>query len=462
MDRPRGATHQSSRRTFLKVTGGIASTLPLAMLAGCSSERDSSTLKVAYQQFGSGTTLQQWLTKIIAEFTKKHPGVSVELVPIVAAENDYFTKNELLMSSPRSCPDLVFEDTFILLSDVAAGYIQPIDDLVKGWEGWDNLYPASQAAAVDPEGRAHCVPTETDTRGIYYNKKVFEKAGLPTEWQPRTWEEIAEAAAAIRDANVDAAGMFMYCGKTQGEKASMQGFEMLLYGTRDTLYNPETKKWVAGSQGFIDTLAFYKRQFDEKLTLPVSQHLDPNIAEAIQSTMFPAGKLGILIDGSWISNQWAEDGPAPWPTWQDDVGLAQMPTQNGEEPGLTTLAGGWGWTIPTHARDRELSFELIKELCTLESLVYRNKSGANLTTRKDVAKNEEYRTYSPTVGFFTDIFEAAYYRPAFAVYPEVSSALQDAMDTVMVGDKTPEQAAAWYDTKLTELVGKDNIEVRHS
>ena len=256
--------------------------------------------------------------------------------------------------------------------------------------------------------------------------------------------------------------MFMYCGKTQGEKASMQGFEMLLYGTNDTLYNPETKKWVAGSQGFIDTLAFYKRQFDEKLTLPVSQHLDPNIAEAIQSTMFPAGKLGILIDGSWISNQWAEDGPAPWPTWQDDVGLAQMPTQNGEEPGLTTLAGGWGWTIPTHARDRELSFELIKELCTLESLVYRNKSGANLTTRRDVAKNEEYRTYSPTVGFFTDIFEAAYYRPAFAVYPEVSSALQDAMDTVMVGDKTPEQAAAWYDTKLTELVGKDNIEVRNS
>ena len=460
MNRPRGATHQSSRRTFLKVTGGIASTLPLAMLAGCSSERDSSTLKVAYQQFGSGTTLQQWLTKIIAEFTKKHPGVSVELLPIVAAENDYFTKNELLMSSPRSCPDLVFEDTFILLSDVAAGYIQPIDDLVKGWEGWDNLYPASQAAAIDPEGRAHCVPTETDTRGIYYNKKVFEKAGLPTEWQPRTWEEIAEAAAAIRDANVDAAGMFMYCGKTQGEKASMQGFEMLLYGTRDTLYNPETKKWVAGSQGFIDTLAFYKRQFDEGLTLPAARHFDPNLMDAVQATMFPAGELGILIDGSWISFLWAEGSLAPWPTWPDDVGVAFMPTQHGEAPGSTTLAGGWGWAIPTHARDRELSFALVKELCSLEHQVQRNITGGTLTTRRDVAQNEEYRGYSPTVGFFTDMLEGAHYRPAFAVYPEVSSAIQDAMDTVMVGDKTPEQAAAWYDAKLAELVGDANVETR--
>ena len=79
MDRPRGATHQSSRRTFLKVTGGIASTLPLAMLAGCSSERDSSTLRVAYQQFGSGTTLQQWLTKICLLYTSDAADDSTEV-----------------------------------------------------------------------------------------------------------------------------------------------------------------------------------------------------------------------------------------------------------------------------------------------------------------------------------------------------------------------------------------------
>lgn len=449
-----------SRRTFLKVSGGIAAALPLALLAGCGEERDGTTLRVAYQQFGSGTTLKQWVTTVAKEFTKKHPGTTIELVPIVAAENDYFTKNELLMSSPRSCPDVVYEDTFILLSDVAAGYIQSIDDLARGWGGWEKLLPASQRAAVTEDGKIHCIPTETDARGIYYNKKVFAKAGLPTDWQPKTWDEIAHAAAAIRDANFGATGMFMYCGKAQGEKASMQSFEMLLYGTKDHLYNPETKKWIAGSQGFIDALSFLKRQFDDQLTLPVSQHLDPNIAETVQATLFPEGKLGILVDGSWIPNLWADGGGSPWSTWQKDTGLAHMPTQNGDKPGDVTLAGGWGWTIPTHAPDRKLSFELIKELCTVESLVYRNTTGANLTTRTDVAQVEEYRTYSPTVEFFTESLEAAYYRPAFSIYPEVSSALQDAMEFVMVGDKTPEEAAAWYDTKLTELVGEEGIEVR--
>lgn len=453
-------TNRPSRRNFLTVTGGVAAALPLSMLTGCASERDASTLRIAFQQFGSDTNLQRWLTGVAEAFTAKHAGVSVELVPIVAATNDYFTKNELLMASPRSCPDVVFEDSFILQSDIAAGYLQPIDDLVDAWEAWESFYPASKEAAKDPEGRVHFIPTETDTRGIYYHKRVFEKAGLPTEWQPSTWDDIAETAAVIRDADIGATGMFMYCGKAQGESASMQGLEMLLYGTNDTLYNPETKKWVARSQGFIDALAFYKRQFDEGLTLPAARHFDPNLMDAVQATMFPAGELGILIDGSWISFLWAEGSLAPWPTWPDDVGVAFMPTQHGEAPGSTTLAGGWGWAIPTHARDRELSFALVKELCSLEHQVQRNITGGTLTTRRDVAQNEEYRGYSPTVGFFTDMLEGAHYRPAFAVYPEVSSAIQDAMDTVMVGDKTPEQAAAWYDAKLAELVGDANVETR--
>ena len=107
-------TNRPSRRNFLTVTGGVAATLPLSMLTGCASERDALTLRIAFQQFGSDTNLEQWLTGVAASFTAKHPEVKVELVPIVAATNDYFTKNELLMASPRSCPDVVFEDSFIL------------------------------------------------------------------------------------------------------------------------------------------------------------------------------------------------------------------------------------------------------------------------------------------------------------------------------------------------------------
>ena len=38
----------------------------------------------------------------------------------------------------------------------------------------------------------------TDVRGIWYNKQIFEKAGLPTNWQPKTWADILAAAKRSR------------------------------------------------------------------------------------------------------------------------------------------------------------------------------------------------------------------------------------------------------------------------
>src|SRR5699024_1024702 len=112
------------RRTFLRLSAGVVTVLPLTALAGCGGRNtDPATIRVAFQQFGSGTIKEQWITTAAEEFSAENPELTVDLVPIVASEGDYFTKNELLMSSPRTSPDLVYEDSFILLSDVGAGYL---------------------------------------------------------------------------------------------------------------------------------------------------------------------------------------------------------------------------------------------------------------------------------------------------------------------------------------------------
>lgn len=81
----------------------------------------------------------------------------------------------------------------------------------------------------------------------------------------------------------------------------------------------------------------------------------------------------------------------------------------------------------------------------------------HITVRADVAENEEYLSYSPAVEYFTDLLETAYYRPALPAYPEVSSALQEAMEAVMTG-ATPEAAAAAYDSAITDIVGPENVQ----
>ena len=78
----------------------------------------------------------------------------------------------------------------------------------------------------------------------------------------------------------------------------MQGFEMLLYGTQDTLYNAETAKWITGSQGFKDSLTFIQNLYQNGLGPTPEQALDPNIFTNVTSEWLPKGQLAIALDGS--------------------------------------------------------------------------------------------------------------------------------------------------------------------
>src|SRR5699024_12235300 len=81
----------------------------------------------------------------------------------------------------------------------------------------------------------------------------------------------------------------------------------------------------------------------------------------------------------------------------------------------------------------------------------------HITVRKDVAADERYQGYSPAVEYCTGIRETACYRPALPAYPEVSSAIQEAMEAVRTG-VCPEAAAAAYDATVTDIVGPENVQ----
>ncbi|WP_311025556.1 extracellular solute-binding protein [Nesterenkonia sp. CL21] len=434
--------------------------LPLTALTGCggSASADGHVIRIAYQQFGSGTLWEDWINRAAERHTSRHPDHTVELVPIVAAENDYYTKNELLMSSPRTSPDISYADTFILLSDVGAGYLQPIDDFVAGWEGWQQIAEASREAVTAEDGSTYAIPTHTDTRAIWFNKEVFARAGLPEDWAPQNWEEILEAARILKSALPDVSPLVIYSGKSQGEKASMQGFEMLLYGTGSTLYDEDSHRWVIGSAGFRDSLQMLETVFAEDLTLSLAQNLDPNISETIYSRLLPQGELGMVIDGSWVSQNWVEGGTSPWPEWTETMGLARMPTQNGQDPGYVTLSGGWCLTLPQYADDPATAFSFMETLCEKDIMVDFTIANSYITVRDDVAADERYQDYSPTAEFFTSLLDGAHYRPALPAYPEVSNAIQEAMEAVMTRSQTPDQAAAAYDSAVTDIVGSENVQ----
>jgi multiple sugar transport system substrate-binding protein len=98
-------------------------------------------------------------------------------------------------------------------------------------------------------GHNYGVMDGTNMRLVWYNKTICQKAGLPTTWQPQNWADILSAARAIKAKVPGVIPLNLFSGIPMDEASSMQGFEMLLYGTKNPLFDYSTQKWIAPSRG---------------------------------------------------------------------------------------------------------------------------------------------------------------------------------------------------------------------
>ncbi|KQO63541.1 extracellular solute-binding protein [Curtobacterium sp. Leaf261] len=446
------------KRTRLITIAAAAAVAALA-LSGCSSSGSgsSNTIKIAYQKFGSFQQLDAHMKDVKKAYEKKYPNITVDLVPIQAQENDYYTKLALMNKAPATAPDVMYEDTFLVKADAQAGYLLPLDKYTAKWDDWSKFYDNAKKAGQGVDGKTYGVPMGTDTRALWYNKEIFKKVGLPVPWEPKTWQDVLDAAKTIKDKDPGIIPFHMYSGKPQGEASTMQGFEMLLYGadgSGDTLYRD--KKWVTGSQQFVDALQFIKDVYQGGLGPTPQQELDPNVGTTVANTWLPKGQLAIDLDGSWQSGTWLKTGTAPWSDWSNVMGQAPMPTQNGQAPGYNSMSGGWTLAVGAKSGNPQAAFNFITMALNKEGSLKYDIQNSQIAVRSDVAEDPTYDASNPTFKFFSGLVEHTNFRPATSDYSQVSNAIQVAMESVMTGQQTPKQAAATYDQSVIGVVGKDH------
>ncbi|MGW1199130.1 extracellular solute-binding protein [Streptomyces sp. NPDC002536] len=444
-------------RPTVPVLAAIA--VALAVLPACGGDANGSpdTVKIAYQRTTDSKvrTMDDFLAAVKKQFERDHPGKHLEPVPIQAAQEDYYAKVQQMMRSAKTAPDLVHEDTFLINSDIKAGYLRPLDDKLAGWKDWGRFAPTAKAAARAEDGKTYGVPDGTDTRGLWFNKEIFARAGLPADWQPRTWQDVLDAARTVKRKVPGVIPLNVYTGKAAGEYATMQGFEMLLYGTgADPLYKPAERTWVTGSKGFRDALEFVRTVYAEKLGPDPSDALDPNVDSRVASDFLPSGKLAIDLDGSWLGKNWQPGSGHPWPQWPKVMGQAAFPTQDGRAPGKVSLSGGWTWAISAKSRKADLAWQAVEELQSLANATEWTVRDGQIAVRTDVAADPKYLDSLPGIGFFTGLVAYTHYRPALPVYPQVSSAIREAMESVTTGDATAAVAARRYDGALKSIAGR--------
>ncbi len=432
----------------------------LVAATACSSTpptAENKTLKIVYQKSDSFTALDAVMQDAKKEFEAANSSVTVNLEPIQANDDDYGTKLALAQRSPDTAPDVFYEDTFKVRSDVDAGYLLKLDSYLEKWDDWSQFNEAAKAAGRADDGGIYAVPLGTDTRAIWYNKAVLQKAGIPVPWQPKTWEDILSTARAIKASDPTVIPFNMYAGKGTGEGTVMQSFYELLYGADSTLYDEKEKKWVVGSQGFTDSLAFLKTLYDEKLAVSPAEALDANVWKKVFGEWFPQGKLAATVEGSYTPSFWQKGGPYEWAGYEQDMGVAMFPTRNGQEPGGVSMSGGWTLAVGAKSKNAELAFKFLTTALNKKNALAFDVNNSQIAVRTDVAKESSYLSANTFVKDVSELVKVTHYRPATADYPRISTAVQVATESVITGKQSPEDAAAEYDATVRKVVGDDKV-----
>lgn len=431
------------------VAGTSCSTTPEAT--------EGKSLKIVYQKTDSFTALDDVMQDAKKEFEAANSGVIVDLQPIQANDDDYGTKLALSQRSADTAPDVFYEDTFKVRSDVDAGYLLKLDSYLEQWDDWSLFNEAAKAAGRADDGGIYAVPLGTDTRAIWYNKKVLQKAGISVPWQPKSWDDILTTARTIKASDPSVIPFNMYAGKGTGEGTVMQSFYELLYGTDSGLYDEQEKKWVVGSQGFTDSLAFLKTLYDEQLAVSPAEALDANVWKKVFGEWFPQGKLAATVEGSYTPSFWQKGGAYEWAGYEQDMAVAMFPTQNGQDPGGVSMSGGWTLAVGARSENPELAFQFLTTALNKKNALAYDINNSQIAVRTDVAADPGYLAANPFVKDVSELVKVTHYRPATADYPRISTAVQVATESVITGQQSPEDAAAEYDATVREVVGEDKV-----
>ncbi len=429
---------------------------------------DAASLTIMTNAIAGGKNAAEadWIESfVIPGFTEamKAEGVDVTVTfePQGVDDEDSKTKLALDLSSGGGA-DIVGLDGIWVGEFAQAGYIKPLSEVAKdadSWDGWSQISEAVQNA-LSFEGKRYGVAQGADGRVVYYNKQLFAQAGLPTEWQPTSWDDILAASRTLKEKLDGVVPLQLNAGTAMGEATTMQGLLPILMGTGQPLW--ENEKWYGDTQGLRDALGLYKTIYvDEELGDPILQQEASGRDTSFQE--FAAGRIAILLEGDYfwrsVINPAEGVGTAPIENREDVVGYVKIPAKqpgagiNGQD--YVSMSGGAGRVLNPNSANPDLAWRLLTFMNSPEAFEARAAGTLSISPRDDV--NAKLLPSDAMLTFVsTEVLPITAYRPGLAEYPEVSAALQQATLDVVTGTAV-EDAVATFDGALKGIVGADNV-----
>lgn len=293
-----------SRRAVLRAGVQGAAGLGLAAMAG--QTRRNSTLAAQDAICGGEEitlTYGFWddaqrpaVEQQIAAFKELHPNITIE--PQVVPWDDYWTKLQTGVAG-GSTNDVFWMNADGLPVYASQGAITPIQEMIDDGSTEVDSYPESLRSLYTFDGKVFGIPRDFDTIALFYNKDLFDKAGVEYPTADWTWDDLRAAAEKL---TAEDGSQWGYASSLGGQ----QNYYNLIKQNGGEILNADQTEAMLSETAACEALQFAGDFIADGLapSVAVMQANDPH------EMLFPAGVIAMISGGSWNSLTFSQALPS--------------------------------------------------------------------------------------------------------------------------------------------------------
>jgi multiple sugar transport system substrate-binding protein len=423
------ASRGRSRWVAPAVLGVIAL---IAAACGSSTSPSQAASEIEYSIWGDPAELASQQA-IVDAFHAANPDVTVKVT--VSDWDAYWTKLETGLAG-GAAPDVFAMDGPLFhdyqTRDVLLDLKPSIDK-----DKYDLSQLADQGVAdfTTADGGQYGLPRDLNTVVLYYNKAMFDAAGLPYPDDTWDWAKLVEVGKKLTldtngDGTPDQWGLYTETGDMENAWLSFvweNGGDVLAADGKSTVVDsPE----AAGGIQFLQDL-IYKDKI-----------VDPTGITVDQGDGFENGRAAMEINGSWLVPTHTAAGL--------DFGIAPIPSG---PKGRVTSVNPTGAVVYKGSKSPEAAWRFVKYLASPEAQTKLMELKAALPVSKEVLEGA-YSTSFDGAKVFADSLSYAKLKPSFAGYNEFNTMLQGELDkdVFLAQNKTAQDALTTIAPALNEFL----------
>lgn len=352
--------------------------------------------------------------KLVDQFNAEHANIAITVATY--KWEDYYAKLPGAVSSGNG-PDIAVMHMDMLATFAARKVIQPVDDVASALGLSESDFAPTVWKGGIYQSKRYGIPLDMHPVGMYYNKTLFQRAGLDPAKPPTDRAEFEAALAALKKAGIQGFWIspFQFTG-------GMTAYS-LVHQFGGALYNADATKATFNSDQAVEAVSWLTK-------LVADGHSPANVGQDADYLALKSNQNAINVNGIWQVNDLKKSPDVQW-------GVAPVP-QIGTKKAV--WANSHNFTIVQQKNtdaNKVAGAKVFINWLSQHSLDW--AAGGQVPARNAVRDDPKFKELTEVSTLATELPDAAF-PPAAPGIGDVTNLFYTAFNEAVLGKKSPKQA----------------------